>query len=308
MAENNREKRKLTNIENETSEIKKIRRKSRSSKLDAVATEQPKINKTSNPKTRSSRLSKITQNDEKESRTDSENNNNGVAIRKRISETPIPHCSKQIEPKNKLTPTNVRQLGDDVGVLIEVDNTNDFGISNEEMIQMAQIESRNQKSGDEMTEELDYDDDLRNTESDLSDDQGELIDNQFDETASSLVENEVFFNFKRPPSQLNIVDVDSDTMEEVIERLVNKQLQSEKEKLREEYQLLEQMQNEYKALLREKEKKNDNPETSNKGNHNPMINQSSINKTPKHNNVKETRAASAVESPSDTTIYAPRIS
>ena len=298
MADNNRVKRKLNNLNaEEANENKKIRWKGRSNKSDTVPTEQRKVNKASTPKTSCSKQRKISQTDNDESRTHSENNNNAIVPRKKITEAPIPHCSKQNDPKEKLTPAKSRHLGDDIAVLIGVDNSNEFEISDEEM---AQIETRPQTSNDETAEELDYDDDVQNTESDSSDDQGELLSNQFDETALSVAENEVFFNFKRPLN-FRIVDDKSDTMEEVIERLVNKQLQSEKEKLREEYQLLEQMWNEYKALM--KEKKNVDSSKNYKGNR--ITNKSPRTGTPKQKNDKETRVINAIKSPSDTTIYAP---
>ena len=122
-----------------------------------VDTEQRKVNKASTPKMRCSKQRKISQTDNDESRTHFENNNNAIVPRKKMTEVPIPNCSKQNDPREKLTPAKSRHLGDDVAVLIKVDNSNEFEISDEEM---AQIETRPQTSNNETAEELDYDDNV----------------------------------------------------------------------------------------------------------------------------------------------------
>ena len=81
---------------------------------------------------------------------------------------------------------------------------------------------------------------------------------------------------------------------------MNKKLQSEKEKLREEYELLAKMRNEYKELLKKNEM------SGNSG----MVGKTDkfkAGRTKTVANPNNPNQVNAVKSPSDTTIYAPAL-
>ena len=77
---------------------------------------------------------------------------------------PIPDCSNESEPKRSLTPAKknvTRHLGDDVAVIIEAENANEFDETDEE------INGGHPDENDaDYLEELDYIDDERDQESD----------------------------------------------------------------------------------------------------------------------------------------------
>ena len=135
---------------------------------------------------------------------------------------PIPHCSNESEPKRSLTPAKknvTHHLGDDVAVIIEAENANEFDETDEE------INGGHPDENDaDYLEELDYIDDERDQESDgegrINQDSLGVQTPRMDDTENTVIEDEVFFNFKRRPCINNndrVVGEESDSMEEIVE-------------------------------------------------------------------------------------------
>ena len=284
MTGNKREKQKAKNeMEMESSSGKKPKQSGRltRSEVSVVANDSRQTNKAKIAHQLTSDRNEMTEATEKSNESSEKssinNNNVQIGVNERIVSPKLRGKAKQVSV-TKQTPTDkVRNfyLGDDVTVLVD---TTEFG----------ELDGEFDGDLDEILESQDVNDSVDSDESENK--EGEVFTDRhdnFNETASTVAENEVFFNFKNAKTSIVDQNNEADHVAEVVERLVNEKLGPERAKLKEEFQMLQQMREEYGGLLKEKEKQSHEDGNS---------------KTPqKGDNYQITK------SPSDTTIYAPAI-
>ena len=319
MVNNNREKRKNDATNNSGAKRVKRTRNGKSDKSEAVANEQQKVNKARKSLQNEMRDS----GDKHESGVESASHKRIVAINnnaqvsnsgkkvasqtRRRSATVEPCCSTdqgQSQKKQANAPLSREILGD--GIEVTVDTT-EFG-SEDEGVPMQNIHGDTKLV--EMNEgyfDMDRDSDGESDHGNFSKGGKNSRHTTLDETTVSAPENEIFFNFHHSQIPDDGDEPDSPTMKEVVEQMVNEQLAGEKEKLKQEFEMLEKMRAEYRELLSEKSKGDDGtkidelistPKTNVKG-----------NKGMRGGNEKRKTSTPVMvnKSPSDMTIYAPAL-
>ena len=280
---------------NGDSDSKLQKKKGKLAKADLVANVSSKVNKTSTPKTRSGKArysgQKESHHDSDEEEGQSGNNNAQIDANK------IESKDKESVNKDKTKSNHAKQvrhatsrpdgasfMGDGIEVIVD---TTEFDESDEEGLE----QDKNDTNAIE-SESSESDSDGKND----GHNGNEILPVEFDETLSSLPENEIFFNFHHS----NPVDEGSTlTMADMVEQMVNDKLSQEKAKLKKEFAMLEEMRAEYRQLLNDK-KKQDNQEKSGQGK----------SKTIQSGNGRKSvsdRDRSMVKSPSDMTVYAPAL-
>ena len=125
--------------------------------------------------------------------------------------------------------------------------------------------------------------------------------NRLNDTTSTAPKTEIFFNFKR--NFIAVPEQDSgQTMEEMVEHMVSQKMESERAKLKEAFEMLESMRQEYRELLKER-----NVESGEQKDKDKTPVKAHVNKPTKSNECNVNKNVMVAKSPSDTTIYAPAL-